>query len=59
MKPFRPKRPEMQPHLLCRQCGETFIQRRKWQKFCSQACRWANWDERHPRVKASEIVPGS
>lgn len=41
----------------CKQCGEDFIQRRDWQVFCGKACRWANWNDRNPRVKRESIKP--
>lgn len=33
----------------CAHCGVTFRPTRRWQKFCQGTCRWAAWDEAHPR----------
>jgi hypothetical protein len=31
-------------------CGKEFEPKRKWQTFCSPACRKAHWEETHPRI---------
>lgn len=30
----------------CNRCGKEFIRQVKWQKFCCEPCRVANWEER-------------
>lgn len=36
---------------ICPNCGETYTPKRSWQLFCSNNCRWLNWDKQNPRVK--------
>lgn len=31
------------------ECTRTFRPRRPWQRFCGAACRYADWDLKHPR----------
>ena len=35
----------------CRMCGSDVRRNRKWQEFCSDACRWRYWSQNHPRAK--------
>lgn len=35
----------------CPECGKEVKKNRPWQKFCSDICRWRNWDKKHPRIK--------
>lgn len=35
----------------CIECGKEIKKSRKWQRFCSQKCRYKNWDKENPRVK--------
>jgi len=37
--------------IICEECNERIIQKRNWQKFCSQKCRFKNWAKKNPRVK--------
>ena len=41
--------------LKCQECGTEYVEYRPWQKFCSDKCRWMNWDRKHPRLPS----PGS
>ncbi len=38
----------------CERCGKDFTPRTYWQRFCSGECRWATWDEQHPRGTKQE-----
>ena len=33
----------------CGHCHAQFTPRRRWQRFCSTACRIADWNEMNPR----------
>lgn len=35
----------------CEYCGNEFEANRSWQKYCSHNCRWADWDNKNPRIK--------
>lgn len=35
----------------CEGCGEEYRRRRRWQRFCSGACRWRGWSREHPRTQ--------
>lgn len=39
----------------CKNCNRNFYWVRKWQKFCSEICRWENWEKNNPRVKRKEL----
>lgn len=34
-------------------CRKPFKRKKKWQIYCSQNCRWAEWDSRNPRQRPS------
>jgi hypothetical protein len=36
-------------------CGKAFAVFRKWQTYCSSACRVAAWQARHPRIDIDEL----
>jgi hypothetical protein len=36
----------------CGHCGTKFRPKRRWQRFCSRACRFADWNDRNPRQRA-------
>jgi hypothetical protein len=35
----------------CLNCKTQFPVKRKWQRFCSDKCRFIYWDKQHPRTK--------
>jgi hypothetical protein len=35
----------------CGHCGAKFRPKRLWQRFCSPACRFADWNDRNPRQR--------
>ena len=35
----------------CGHCGAKFTPKREWQRFCSSACRFADWNEKNPRQR--------
>ena len=37
-----------------RKCNNTFEPVRNWHKYCSSVCRLKDWDEKNPRIKASQ-----
>ena len=39
----------------CEHCGQTFVPRRSWGRFCSAYCRRAAWLDRNP-VRAAELA---
>ena len=45
------RQPAWKEHRDCRLCGQRYMPQRKWQKFCSQRCRQADYDAAHPRVE--------
>ena len=47
---MRPRTGKTKRTLECPQCGDSFVQYRPWQKFCSEKCRWRNWSQKHPRL---------
>jgi predicted nucleic acid-binding Zn ribbon protein len=42
-------------HRKCLMCGKAFAVFRKWQTYCSSACRVAAWQARHPRIDIDEL----
>jgi hypothetical protein len=34
--------------VFCARCGDEFNSGRKWQRFCSNVCRWRDWNDNHP-----------
>jgi hypothetical protein len=36
-------------------CNTKFKQKRKWQKYCCDDCRWKQWDLENPRQKKSDL----
>jgi len=39
----------------CKRCGTRFLPYRKFQKFCSDGCRFKHWESLHPR---QSLLPG-
>lgn len=33
----------------CKRCGASTKTKRSWQQYCSDRCRWQDWNARHPR----------
>lgn len=36
----------------CQNCGGKFETLRKWQRFCSESCRYEKWNKENPRIRA-------
>lgn len=45
-----------QKKVMCLECGDPFIVRRPWQKFCHKRCRWIHFTRENPRVSAEELA---
>lgn len=40
----------------CKECGESYIQKRRWQKFCSDSCRIINF-HKNKRKNNPPLLP--
>ena len=45
------------PEFVCAHCGAKLTLKRPWQRFCSNACRFADWNERNPRQRVITKQP--
>lgn len=50
LKPTETAQECVATHLVCASCNKPFKVIRKWQKFCSNKCRFIFWDKKHPRT---------
>lgn len=50
--------PNLYPEFMdnkCLNCGDPFIKKRPWQKFCKTKCRMDYWREHHPHISPEEL----
>ena len=40
---------------ICKNCGKEYMARRKWAKYCSDACRIAYFRKTHPQLSPEEL----
>lgn len=40
---------------ICEWCQREFLPNRRWQRFCTNACRVEQWFSTHPRVALDKI----
>jgi uncharacterized OB-fold protein len=49
--------PKKKPvYIECEGCGNVFLRKRAWQKYCGAKCRWETWDLNNPRTKKQGAV---
>lgn len=39
----------------CAYCGKRALRARRWQRFCSPACRLNAWNDANPRIRRQEL----
>ena len=40
---------------LCDDCRQSYKPKTRWQRFCSDTCRSASWEQGHPRVAIGAV----